>query len=317
MLSLEKIVRYVPAGRKALLDVVAENDALEGPGREIKASDVLLLKSVFGLRQVAQAQDESLLGLLDASLRQIVPAEPAARARIKYVFHCHSTPCVVPPGAKVMSELKAKYGISHAISIGIGQEQCSAPISLLLLCAKLLEREREDAQILIVMGELAFHPKLQFIPGASILGDASAACLVGKQQGQNQLLALAQRKFRVTDLSVGLLNTMPSAASDYGDELIKVVNEALLKAALSIDDISVVLVHNVNTISWKFFAKNFPCAIDKLFLENVAKIGHCFTADPFINYCDASEQGRLKKGDIYLMVSVGRRSTYAAAVFRY
>ena len=45
-----------------------------------------------------------------------------------------------------------------------------------------------------------------------------------------------------------------------------------------------------------------------------ATTGHCFGADPFINYATARDFGRLSPGDRYLMVAVGLGANFAATV---
>ena len=54
----------------------------------------------------------------------------------------------------------------------------------------------------------------------------------------------------------------------------------------------------------------------RVFLDNVPVTGHCFAADPFINYVSARDAGRLRPGDLYLMASVGLGATFSAMVLR-
>jgi len=52
-------------------------------------------------------------------------------------------------------------------------------------------------------------------------------------------------------------------------------------------------------------------------LDNVARLGHCFCGDGFINYRTAVDTRRLRPGDHYLMVGVGTGATFSAMVFRH
>jgi 3-oxoacyl-[acyl-carrier-protein] synthase-3 len=52
-------------------------------------------------------------------------------------------------------------------------------------------------------------------------------------------------------------------------------------------------------------------------LRNVARFAHCYCADPFLNYTSALEQGRLRRGDHYLMAAVGPGATFTATVVRH
>ncbi|MEO3806054.1 3-oxoacyl-[acyl-carrier-protein] synthase III C-terminal domain-containing protein [Nonomuraea sp. B1E8] len=57
--------------------------------------------------------------------------------------------------------------------------------------------------------------------------------------------------------------------------------------------------------------------LDRLYLDNLSKVGHCFGADAFINYCSARADGRLTPGDRYLMTAVGLGATFSAMVFEH
>jgi 3-oxoacyl-[acyl-carrier-protein] synthase-3 len=56
---------------------------------------------------------------------------------------------------------------------------------------------------------------------------------------------------------------------------------------------------------------------DRIFLGNVPITGHCFCADPFLNYRTVADLGLLNPGDRYLMVTVGLGSTFSAMVFQH
>ncbi len=47
--------------------------------------------------------------------------------------------------------------------------------------------------------------------------------------------------------------------------------------------LDLVLPHNVNRYSWSTTARLLGLPLDRIYLENVPKTGHCFCADPFIN----------------------------------
>jgi 3-oxoacyl-[acyl-carrier-protein] synthase-3 len=56
---------------------------------------------------------------------------------------------------------------------------------------------------------------------------------------------------------------------------------------------------------------------ERLYLDNLADLGHCFGADAFLNYRSASDAGRLKPGDHYVMTAVGLGATFSAMVFEH
>ena len=92
---------------------------------------------------------------------------------------------------------------------------------------------------------------------------------------------------------------------------------AIKNAGLTLDNIRLILPHNVNLISWENTAKAMGLSLDKIYLNNVRKYAHCFGADIFINFVDVLAEKKLKPGDYYVMATVGLGATFAAAVFQY
>lgn len=311
MVNFDSIVSYVSTGRKSI------DDLIDCPPFSMSRQEISLFRSVFKLSEIAVCEIGDLYGLLNQSLLQIVPKDREGRNRIKYIFHCHASPCVCPPGVDLLNTLKEQHGLQHAVAVGLSHDQCATPLSAINLAEILLAEEDADAQVLVLAGEIGFHPSLRVIPNTTVMGDASAACLIGKGGGPNTVLSVAARRFKQnTDVQLQT-GIVPTPSIPYGSDLIGVVKDALSAASLEIGDMTVVLGHNVNTISWKFFARNFPCPERLVYLDNVEKIGHCFTSDPFVNYCDFSRSRGFKSGEHFMFVSVGTSSSYVAAVVKH
>ncbi len=103
----------------------------------------------------------------------------------------------------------------------------------------------------------------------------------------------------------------------YVPLLSETILSAIKNAGLTLNDIRLILPHNVNLISWENTAKSMNFPLEKIYLKNVKKYAHCFGADIFINFSDALAEEKLKPGDYYVMATVGLGATFAAAVFQY
>ena len=92
---------------------------------------------------------------------------------------------------------------------------------------------------------------------------------------------------------------------------------AVARAGLELDDIDLILPHNVNTVSWKRLCQAMGVPVARVLLDNVPVTGHSFCADAFINYRTAAERGRLHPGRKYLIAAVGSGATFSAMVFEH
>jgi len=97
------------------------------------------------------------------------------------------------------------------------------------------------------------------------------------------------------------------------------MREALDKAGVTLDDIRVVLPHNVNLVTWQRMCLLLDFPPERVLLENIASNGHVYCADMFINYATARERGLLRPGEKYLAAAVGAGggATFSAMVFEH
>jgi 3-oxoacyl-[acyl-carrier-protein] synthase-3 len=86
---------------------------------------------------------------------------------------------------------------------------------------------------------------------------------------------------------------------------------------MTLNDISLILPHNVNTVSWRRLCRQLGYPIDRVVLDNVPLTGHSYAADGFINYRTAVDRGLLKPGDRYLVAAAGLGATFSAMVFEH
>jgi 3-oxoacyl-[acyl-carrier-protein] synthase-3 len=150
------------------------------------------------------------------------------------------------------------------------------------------------------------------------MGEASAACLVGAAGAGDQLLAYTARVFGAYHGITA--RTGPLAAEFehmYVPALADIIRDTLAQAGLGLDDLRLILPHNVNRLSWTRLCHLMDLPLDRVMMDNIPVTGHCFCADPFINYVHARDTGRLRPGEHYLMASVGLGATFSAMLFRH
>nr|WP_273944356.1 3-oxoacyl-[acyl-carrier-protein] synthase III C-terminal domain-containing protein [Kutzneria chonburiensis] len=94
------------------------------------------------------------------------------------------------------------------------------------------------------------------------------------------------------------------------------MRDAVQDAGITLDDVSLVLPHNVNRFSWSETARLLGLPLTRIYLENIPRMGHCFSADPFVNLATARAEGATTPGDTVLLASAGQGGTFAAAVVR-
>jgi 3-oxoacyl-[acyl-carrier-protein] synthase-3 len=316
MTTLVDVGAHVPATRVPIRDLADELglDHLE----------LGVFERFFGLREVCTAPDESLTDLLVAAARA-VPGLAGNEHRVRYVLGARTIATVAPVGVNPLHDAADRLGLDHAVVWTLTQHACASALLAVDVAGRLLAADGDpDALALVLTGEKAFSPGSRLIEGTTIMGEGTAAALVAADgaggvagQAVSPVLAYATRtlgEYHQVPLPEDLAGPFGVA---YTEVLAEVVLEAVERAGLTLDDLALVLPHNVNRVSWRRLCSRLGLPIARVRLDDVPVTGHCFGADSFIGYAAARAEGRLRAGDPFLMVAVGLGATFSAMVLRY
>lgn len=206
-------------------------------------------------------------------------------------------------------------GLRHARAFTVTEQACAGGIGAVDVAAALLEGESDpEAMALVLTGEKAQCRKAQNFPAMGLTGEGVAAVLVGRGGATDRILGYSCITEPVDHRLVMTEEASRRFSEIYGKTVCAVVDEAIAKAGCVHDDIALLLPHNLNRISWVKLSSRLGIPLDRLFLDNISRTGHCFGADSFINLRTAVDLGRLHPGDRYVMVSVGIGATFTAMV---
>ncbi|GED11969.1 3-oxoacyl-[acyl-carrier-protein] synthase III C-terminal domain-containing protein [Cellulosimicrobium cellulans] len=322
MTTLVDVGAHVPATRVPIRDLADELglDHLE----------LGVFERFFGLREVCTAPHQSLTDLLVAAARA-VPGLAGNEHRVRYVLGARTIATVAPVGVNPLHDAADRLGLDHAVVWTLTQHACASALLAVDVAGRLLAADGDpDALALVLTGEKAFSPGSRLIEGTTIMGEGTAAVLVaasgpasgpagGSADGPtgSPVLSYATRtlgEYHQVPLPEDLAGPFGVA---YTEVLAEVVLEAVERAGLALDDLALVLPHNVNRVSWRRLCSRLGLPIARVRLDDVPVTGHCFGADSFIGYAAARAEGRLRPGDPFLMVAVGLGATFSAMVLRY
>ncbi|MGV9560169.1 3-oxoacyl-[acyl-carrier-protein] synthase III C-terminal domain-containing protein [Streptomyces sp. NPDC003401] len=307
MLYLRKAVSFIPEHTAAITE-------LREP-LEISRSEVKLLTRFLGLDRIVVAAGLSTLDMLLAIGQEALTETD--RSRVRFLIHAHTVQHVAPPSLRWMDVLRTRLNVDGATSFGVSHQGCAVGLSVLKVAESLLTGEPAGSTALVLVGEKALSSVTQHLPATSVLGDATAGVVVSLDGPGDAVLSTAHRTLGEFHQAM----KMPEEAQRryrraYTPELAAVMLDAVRRADLELDDIDLVLPHNVNRYSWSTTARKLGLPLGRIYLENVSKTGHCFGADPFMNLLTARAEGAVRPGMHVLLVSAGQGGTFAAAVAR-
>lgn len=309
MLSIEDSAYFIPETKFVVVNELERFN--------ISSAQAKVFSKIYGLSEIPYAKDLSVIDLIEKPIKALLSRLKACD-HVKFIIHAHTAKVITSFGGSVIRTIKDRLNLKNITVFGTSMNNCASTLNAFEMADALLQHEDEHAKAIIVTGEMAFTPTVQVIPNTSITGDAAAAVLVSSKEQSNQVIAMDINTFGKYSAGIWLTDEESSDfEKDYVPLLAATINNAVAKAEISLSDLKMIIPHNVNLISWSKLAKYIDYPLSSIYLANVSKYGHCFGADILINYTDIQNKKLFKKGDYYLMATVGLGATFAAAVLQY
>jgi 3-oxoacyl-[acyl-carrier-protein] synthase III len=310
MTALDAVSVYLPPTRIPIENLA---DSLG-----LTSTQVRLFRRFHGLNEISRDPEASLYDLLMKAATRL-DALRGQEQRVRYVLYARTMPVVAPYPVNPLHEVCRALGIEHALAFTITHQSCASGLQAIDLAGRLLagSASPDSPLALILCGEKAFTREAQMFAETTVFGEGAAACLVSAFGERDRMLAYASNVRGEFDSATG--ENDARLQREYRPSLAEVMRRAVDEAGLALDDISVVLPHNVNLVTWQRMCRLIGFPLDRVVLDNIATSGHVFCADLFANYQTAVQRGLLQPGDRYLAAAVGAGggATFAAMVFEH
>jgi 3-oxoacyl-[acyl-carrier-protein] synthase-3 len=311
MTALREVAGYLPEHRVPLEELLA--------GWDISASTLDTLRRSYGYSEVRRQEQGETLGDLLVGAARGLSTLSGNESRVRHVLYARTVPVSLPHPLNPLPELCELLGLHHATAFAVGHHGCASGLLAVDIAGRLLAADGDpDALALILAGEQVFTLDKTLRPEAQIFGEASAACLVSADGPHDRVRSYAA-------LQRGDMDHWAPEPGDFAERFGKeyttlmcdVIGAAATRAGLRVDELRLILPHNINVRSWRKVCRQLDVPPTMVLLDNVSLIGHTFAADSFLNYRTAVDGGLLAPGDPYLIASAGYGAIFSAMVLEH
>jgi 3-oxoacyl-[acyl-carrier-protein] synthase-3 len=293
----------------------AREERIEQTAAELALTPTALkmFQRYYGFERFRINNEESLFALLNRAMASLSARHPMIKDELRILAHCHTTSDIATFGNDARHWLPDCVVPNTTETMSLTMNHCATGLSMLTFMDAILP---PDGLGVLLVGEKAFHRTIRLIQNTSIMGEAAAAVLVGHCPGILQCLGV----HTTHEGEFSVISGNPDSGSMVGfgplyyDFMVSHIRGVLSRHALRIDDLRYIFPHNVNTASWRRIANSLAIPLDKIYLQNIARYGHCFGTDPFISVSNALELGLLAAGDRVLLISAGLGGTVSTAL---
>jgi 3-oxoacyl-[acyl-carrier-protein] synthase-3 len=323
--GIEEVATYLPA-ESASLEQLKDRGLING--------SVATLRS-FGFDRVHLAGDESNVDMAVCAARKLLDetdTDPDAIGLILYATALSSSATMSDVGKSQVesgpvlqlddvsdlfkypvSLLQSELDLPNASVMGVNQVGCASIFAALRLARAMIASESELDSVLCVSADKfpAGRPRDLIY---NVVSDGASAALVRREASRNRIVECAQVTKGALWDGGSLENEIVAAYFPTAKSLIE---RTLANAGLTIDDIALVIPHNVSTRSWEILGKLIGCPRDRIYIENIRCAGHTIASDNLLNLQRATEEGRIEKGDKLLLFTFGYGLNWACMVLEH
>jgi 3-oxoacyl-[acyl-carrier-protein] synthase-3 len=223
------------------------------------------------------------------------------------VLHLESVPDLFKyPASLIQSELD----LTNASVVGINQLGCASIFAALRMARALIVAEDDLKAVLCVSADkfpAGRHRDLAY----NLVSDGACAAIVRRDGETNRIVECTQVTKGALWDSEEIENEIIAA---YFPTAKALVERTLTKAGLVMDDISLVIPHNVSLRSWEILGRLIGCPAERIYTKNIARVGHTIASDNLLNLRQATESGAIEKGDYLLLFTFGYGSNWACMI---
>lgn len=262
----------------------------------------------FGFERAWIAEGEEGAGLATCAARRLIEITGIDPASIDVVFFASAAARAHAAGESLLggfsypaSRLQYDLGLANARTFGVSQSGCLGLMAAIGLGRAVLTANDDLRRALCVSVDVLPTGGPREIL-YNLISDGACAVLLERGDGPNRIVAERQvTKGYYWDCE-NLGNEIVAA---YFPTARTIIRDTLASAALTPDDVALIVPHNVSLRSWEILLQLTGLPKARLYADNIAAKAHVISGDNFINLKDAGDAGRLRSGDRLLLFNFG------------
>lgn len=197
----------------------------------------------------------------------------------------------------------SKLGINDRPIYGLSLQSCSGASSALRLAADMVAAAAGSVRVLVILFGRADAPEARInLQTGSVFSDGAASCLVTSEPvGLGILAAVSRTNTALACVDWGGPGFAQATRSAF--RLLKATLEEVYFASGAVPaDIDLIVGTNGSEIHLEMLAEAAGAPSTKLYMNNLRRFGHAYSADNLIGLATSLEEGAVREGEKVLLI---------------
>lgn len=196
---------------------------------------------------------------------------------------------------RFMQDVLSGIGLGDIAFYGVNLNRCVNLLAAIDLAGALVASGRHH-RVLVVTTDRVFDEAERMVSYA-LFSDGAASCVVTADPHCHDGYRLLGCASAQDTANLGW-------SAEISADLARRVNESLLAPhGMKLGDVAALLHANIFTPLVVMKERQAGFTREQIYTDNIARVGHCFAADPLINLVDRTAAGHVRPGRHYLLAS--------------
>lgn len=211
-----------------------------------------------------------------------------------------------------VARVAERLGLSRANALALSQQGCSGLLSAIHIAGDIACASGDGPVLCLAADSLPPGDTREIM--YNVMSDAASAVVVDAASQRNRIVAFHQRSEAAYWDTPAL---QPELVAAYFPMAQRTILEALERAGLGLDAIRWFVPSNVSLRSWTILADLVKIPLERIWTQNIARVGHTVSCDHVINLVDMEKSGALTPGDLLLLFTFGFGASWSVMILRH
>jgi 3-oxoacyl-[acyl-carrier-protein] synthase-3 len=205
----------------------------------------------------------------------------------------------------IVGRIQHELGLTRSIGFAITGQGC-ASVNSAIRVARNMILAGSAKTILVIGADGLQDSRARELNGITIVGDGASALILRKGCISNRLLEIGsfdEGYFHC--ISDWTPEDQESFDMVYVIASTRLARRTLGRAGLTLDQVRLLIPHNVNYSSWERILPLMNFDPGRFFGDNISLNGHAYGTDVVVNLKDAIEANRIQKGQYAMLMTAG------------
>lgn len=218
---------------------------------------------------------------------------------IDLIIYTHTMAFSVSPPPRATADIIRKHcGCTTAISMSISQQKCSSLFGVILLVKSLMETEKQLCNVLVITADKIINEFTRNVQDGLIQSDGASALVLKRNAERNIITGINQLSDPLYAAAIDRpANSKAPIVNKYVYYHSRTTRKAIQNTGMRLDELDLIIPPNEWIQSLRHVLKLENLPLNKLFTDNIARVGHVFCSDFIINFHDALEKSRFQSGN--------------------